>query len=270
MTPHKYLTLFLIISALHSCKRECKVVKQTFSNGRPKETLIYPKCGDTSLYKRQYHYNSGQLESEGWVINGEKDGEYKSWFSNGKQSANWQIKNGKEDGFIQCWYENGNKKKEVTLENGIENGISKYWFENGKLQSNGQYIDGKQNGVWTYLQLNGAWTLRTYKNGRLNGLTKEHLIDSLEGIKIVAGQFQDGKETGVWKWFDEDSILYQTATYVDGTYLGEYKRFYKNGLVELSGFLKGENTRDGEFLYYDTMGKLSKKEYWKEGKQLHK
>ena len=65
MTPHKYLTLLLFISILYSCKKECKVVKQTFDNGSPKEMLIYPKCGDTSFYKRQYYYNSGQPESEG-------------------------------------------------------------------------------------------------------------------------------------------------------------------------------------------------------------
>ena len=158
----------------------------------------------------------------------------------------------------------------MTLKNSIENGFAKYWFESGQIQSNGQYINGKQDGAWTYLQLNGAWTIRTYKNGRLNGLTKEHLIDSIDGIIIAIGQFQDGKETGVWKWFDKDSILYQTATYVDGRYFGEYKRFYKSGLVKLSGSLNGEDTRDGEFIFFDTMGKLSKKEYWKEGKRLNK
>lgn len=144
----RLLLIIAIMTTLFSCKREHRVVKDTYPNGQQKVVNIYPDCNDTSLYKVQFFYENGQLASEGFFKDGKKNGHFKSWYENGQLESDWNVLDGKENGFIQCWYTNGQKKKEGTLSNGIDNGQQTLWYENGKQKSEGQFINGKKQGIW--------------------------------------------------------------------------------------------------------------------------
>jgi antitoxin component YwqK of YwqJK toxin-antitoxin module len=248
---------------LISCKEDCRVVKQNYDNLKEKEVFIYPDCSDTTYYRRQGFYRNGQMSSEGYYRNGQKTGKFRSWAENGNQTADWEIVEGKEHGFIQCWYDNGVKKREATLEKGIENGHFKEWQENGKLICEGDFLSGKKTGSWKYWEEDGSWKIRNYINDTLNGNTLEHLVDSLE-TKLISGQYKNGKETGLWKWFDKDSILYLTAVYLEGKLAGEHTEYYSNGKIKSKGTLV-DGSYEGEVIYYDEKGNITKTEYYRNG-----
>ena len=106
--------------------------------------------------------------------------------------------------------------------------------------------------------------MRTYHNDTLNGPTSEYLIDSGKVI-IAVGQYQKGKEVGLWKWFDKDSVLYQTANFDSGVYNGEYLKYYPNGqLKEKATLVNGEY--EGKRTYFNEKNKILKTELYKNGR----
>jgi antitoxin component YwqK of YwqJK toxin-antitoxin module len=258
--------LILVLLLLMACKHECRVVKDTYDNLKEKEVFIYPDCNDTTYYKRQSFYSNGQIGSEGFYRNHKKIGKFKSWAENGNQTADWEVLEGKDHGFIQCWHDNGAKKKEVNLDRGIENGHFKEWSQNGKLICEGDYMKGRKIETWKYWEENGSWKIRNYKNDTLDGYTFEHLIDSIETI-LISGQYKNGKEAGLWKWLNEDSILYLTAIYQEGKVTGEYVEYYSEGKIKSKGNVI-DGSYEGEVIYYDEMGGITKTEYYKSGSLL--
>lgn len=263
---HYLLLSIAFVFTFQSCKQECRVVQSAYNNGKEQVVFIYPDCKDTTYFKRHYYYENGQLSSEGFYRNGEKEGKFKSWAENGNQTADWEVLNGKEHGFIQCWYDNGQKKRECICDRGIENGPLKEWHENGMLATSGMVRNNKWEGTWYLGDENGSWKIRTYKNDTLQGYTHEHLIDSGEVI-LVDGQYEAGKETGLWKWFDVDSVLYTTRIYKDGQLTGERIDYYEDGKIKCKGnLLDGEY--DGTVYYYNEQGLLEKTQTYKTGKLL--
>ncbi len=223
------ITLILIL--LTACENECQVVKDFHKNGQEREVFIYPNCNDTTYYLRKYFYENGLISSEGYFKNGVKIGKFTSWANNGNKTADWEVVDGKEHGFIQCWYDNGIKKRELTVNKGIKDGLYKNWKEDGSLSVEGNYKNGKKEGKWKVWWEDGSWRILNYKNDTLWGFTYEYLIDSLE-ITQVIGQYENGLETGLWKWFDKDSVLYESVVYENGVINGDYLKYYPDGTLK--------------------------------------
>jgi antitoxin component YwqK of YwqJK toxin-antitoxin module len=256
----------LLLLSLFACKKNCRCVKQLYDNKNEKEVRIYPDCNDTTCYLRQWFYENGKIASEGHYSNLKAEGHFKSWSESGYQTADWSILDGKETGFIQCWYDNGVKKRVAILEKGIPNGLTREWDTTGKPVDEGVYINGKKNGVWKTWFDSGSWKTKTYKKDSLWGSTHEHLVDSGKVI-LVNGQYENGLEVGVWKWFDKDSVLYETTVYKNGKATGEYLSYYHDGKTASSGYLVNGKF-EGKVEYYDTTGKVTKIKKYKNGKEL--
>ena len=223
----RFLITFIFLATFSACKRDCRVVKSSFKDGKAEVIHFYPKCDDTTYYKGQVLYNTGQLASEGYFKNGQKIGQFKSWYANGQLESHWNMLNGKEEGLIQCWYPNGKKKKEGTLSNGIENGVQRVWDEHGKQLSEGTYVNGKRQGIWKFWLANGEYRERNYFNDILSGPTIERLDDNRQ----VIGQYSNGKENGLWIWKDSLGNLEQTAYYRDGNFDSIAIAYYSNGNI---------------------------------------
>ncbi len=225
------IVVALTISA--SCKDSC-VDSKSEANGE-KIVRTYPDCSDLTYYRRQFYYSNGQLGSDGYFRNGIEEGKFKSWATNGNQTASWEVLDGKEHGFIQCWYDNGNKKKETFLDREVRKGLEKTWFETGQPRSIGLYVDGKEQGLWLLSEMSGGWRLTVYNDGIESGHTIERQIDSLGKVTHVSGQYKNGKEDGFWKWFNGDSTLHLTATYSAGVLNGAFVEYNPDGSVNQKG-----------------------------------
>ncbi|MBT9394538.1 hypothetical protein KLP40_15310 [Hymenobacter sp. NST-14] len=264
----KSIRLFISLGLLFfvACQQECKSIVSTYDNKEAHVILLYPNCNDTSYYQLQKFYNNGQIAYEGFYKNGEKVGHFKSWSESGHQTADWTMLDGKEHGRINCWYDDGTKKRESTLNRGVRNGYIREWHSNGKPASEGTYKNGRQVGMWKTWDQNGTWRVRQYRNDTLWGSTIEHLIDST-GITLVAGQYEAGLEEEIWKWFDKDSILYETCTYNKGKLKGENIEYYKNGHIKSKANLS-DGRYNGFIYYFDSTGHPTKKLLYERGNMV--
>ena len=77
--------------------------------------------------------------------------------------------NGNKEGLWTQWYSNGNRKEESNFKAGNLNGTIIKWFENGTKSEEGIYETGKQNGKW-------IWFYET-------GIKKEITTDQKEQIR---------------------------------------------------------------------------------------
>ena len=97
---------------------------QTFSFGQTKHKLVY----DNGNIKETGEFNK----------NGERTGEWISYFEKGNVSSKGKFDNGKPEGEFSAYYENGNLKEVGKFtENGSKIGEWKEYHENGKINNIG-------------------------------------------------------------------------------------------------------------------------------------
>jgi antitoxin component YwqK of YwqJK toxin-antitoxin module len=264
------LTLFIWIGC---GQNETKKIVTTYKNGKPEIVKYFQDKNDTLTYRKEVFYESGKQDYIGQVVKGTKEGVWTWWFENGNKKDQCKYLNGKEIDTIFHWYENGQLKRLDILRQGkVSEGNSCTiccntttirYYENGKLQETFTKVDDMFQGINASYGADGSSRIVTYKNDSLWGPSTEHLIDSNKVI-IVVGQYENGKETGLWKWFDKDSILYQTAVYENGVYNGQYLKYYPSGQIkEKATLVNGEY--EGELTYFDEKNKVVKIELYKNG-----
>ena len=109
--------------------------------------------------KKTNYYENGQIESEGFIKDGMKQGEWIYFEQNGDtlQILNYLLDslNGKS-----FYYENNKLKSVETYKNGIEHGENIFYYESGQVESKGQIENNVQEGE----------LINFYPNGKLKGI----------------------------------------------------------------------------------------------------
>jgi antitoxin component YwqK of YwqJK toxin-antitoxin module len=255
----KNLILIILTTLLFSsCKTECRKVISTHENGNEEDVHSYLNCKDTTVYKRQYFFENGQLGSEGVFSKGLKEGVFKRWTEDGVLTAIWNNKKGKSDGLVEFWFDNGIKKREVTMDNGVKNGIYKNWNKEGFLEINGYYFNDKQDSTWYYYEDYGTVIIINYKNDLREGKLYEKNIDSDSNITIIIGQYKNDLKTGEWNWLDKDSLITLKRTYKEGGINNESTSYYKNGSIKAININKNDSVILKKF-FYDIEGNITLK-----------
>jgi len=96
--------------------------------------------------ERTFYTNSFTLKSEVYILNGKKNGIYRSF------------------------HENGQIYEESNYLDGKLNGIKNTYNKNGNIESECIYIDGKENGIYKEYRITGElW----YEINFLNGITSD-------------------------------------------------------------------------------------------------
>ena len=153
-------------------------------------------------------YISSYLEFDGYLVNGEINGNGKIYYSNGNLNFEGEYINGIKNGFGKEYYYNGNIKFEGIYKDDMEwegkgfniNGELVYEITNGKgeikqytdvgnLEFEGKILKGKINGygkeLYQFIAFEGF-----YKNGEKNGYGKEYISGKL----IYEREFLNGKK----------------------------------------------------------------------------
>lgn len=272
----KFIVFILIIS-IFSCKHsETKKIISYYNNGQPKIVKYFKNKDDSLTYRKEVFYKSGKQFYIGYIDKGTKVDDWIWWYENGNKKDQCKYENGFYVDTVFHWYENGQLrqieilgKRKVRTDGCCDcDGTIIRWYANGKLKEIFTSYNDKFEGVHETFEENGSWKIRTYHNDILNGPASEHFIDSTGNVTIVIGQYENGKESGLWKWFDKDSILSQTALYVNGKTNGEYIKYYPNGKMKEKGTLVNGNYND-RVNYFDENSKIIKTEFYKNGKKIH-
>jgi len=205
-------SLLILATVIISCNTDCKKkVIETHSNGQTKKLREYPKCWDSLTYEEKQFYPSGKIEWESFTTPTEKFVEFKSWYENGQQSAQWKLQDNKEHGHILCWYDNGNLKREGFLFEGLETGLHKEWHSNGQLAQLGKYMDNGKDSVWTYWLESGVLKMtETYNDGLLDGVTRVFHNHGKTKIELV---YNNGLKDGIYKQWDTSGQLIKDFVY---------------------------------------------------------
>ncbi len=107
--------------------------------------------GTTSIY-----YESGVVEAEGFVRNGERDGEWRWYDSTGSLVEIGFYVEGAMHGDFTEYYSSGKVKLKVPYLVGNMHGVAKSYYPTGALESAIQYEVGIQQDTSTYYYPNGT------------------------------------------------------------------------------------------------------------------
>ena len=241
-----------------------------------------------------YDTSQGGTSSEVFYENGLKHGSSKEWWEDGNKKSEGNYTNGNEDGLFIDYHTNGIKSKEMFYEDGYRKSeFDKYWNEfgnltnsrtkvhntvegeydenglkvgefiernpEGQIKSEGSYNkDGLKEGTWCYYFDNGFREMEgNYKNGKKEGLWTEWYgngkkieetiyVDDLKNgkttiwsptyeHKIWEGSYKNDKRDGKWvRWFNYK----------------QWEGYFKNGYIDRSKPIsrwRGKNEVEGEF-----------------------
>ena len=104
-----------------------RIVTERFSNGKPKVVQFLTNSKDTtSSIRRISYFDNGQIQMDGGVSKGNRDGEWKSYRSGGQK---WSI---------------------VNYKKGYREGITENWRDNGNRNYIGYYKNDKKHGIWQF------------------------------------------------------------------------------------------------------------------------
>ncbi len=93
-------------------------------------------------------YPSGQLETEGQLVDGLEDGYFIEYYPDGTKSGMGTYRAGDEVGPWTYWWENGRIESEGSFKDGRLDGVWRDYHPDGKLANEGAYVDGLAQGKW--------------------------------------------------------------------------------------------------------------------------
>lgn len=118
---------------------------------------------------------SGKIITRGSFIDGLEQGEWLIEYGDQRAVGNYQ--NGQRDGSWKFYYSNGNLSYEGRFVEDLPDGRHTYYWENGQKKDEGVFIMGRKEGDWVKYQMDGLpFLIITYKNG----MEKRY-----DGVKIV-------------------------------------------------------------------------------------
>ena len=204
--------------------------------------LIYYKhfSGSYIIYEtnkkgKQYNIVDNRLLFEGEYLNGERNGNGKDYFDNGKLYYEGEYSKGKMEGKGKEYYEDGGLRFEGEYKNGNE------WNGKGYDKSNNIVYELKygKGFIKEYYNIGKLYFEGEYMNGQKNGKGKEYYYD---GELRFEGEFKDGKK---WngKGYDENkNIIYELN---NGQ--GKVKYYGSNSEIEFEGeYVNGEKNGKGK------------------------
>jgi antitoxin component YwqK of YwqJK toxin-antitoxin module len=129
--------------------------------------------------------------------------------------------NNQLDGEIVCTWPDGTRKYEGLYKAGKREGVQKTYRQNGKLAR-----------------------LETYKNGELDGPSKEYDRDTTLEEDCL---YRAGKRHGLCKLYGGAGALREERHYVDGQQQGPFTGYWPSGAVREKGTLDAQGGRHGLF-----------------------
>ena len=251
---------------------ECKNGKKWIGKGYDVDIgkePIYEINNGKGIIKSYNGYK--QLEYEYELLNGEKNGIYKSYYQC-KLVEEIEYKNGKLNGkskrydtkkneltteteYLYGWtiktkiYKNGRLEYECEYllmkrwnekyydENGnllyeIKNGCGKVNYEYKGMKFDGEFIDGEMNGKVKGYKDELIYYDGDLLNGKKNGKGKEYKDD---GTLIYEGDFINNEKTGKGKEYNQEGKLIYAGEFLNGKRNGKGKEYNEDGLLKFEG-----------------------------------
>jgi len=145
---------------------------EAFEDGRRAKTTFYR---DGEPYRIQRWHVSGNLASEGDLVNLERNGIWTHWHDNGQRSFMGTYRGGRPHGRFERWDRDGEPIGRFELEDGT--GTWYDWYDSGQLREEGGLREGLEHGLWTYYAESGEVSkVVDYEHGEVLAINGEDTI----------------------------------------------------------------------------------------------
>lgn len=169
--------------------------REWYENGNLVTTVPVNSVGQLDGFATKFNYLNGITTMQGKMVNGERDGLWKFYFSDGKL-------------YIEQNYKAGYRKKQIWFQTsaiGNENGAYFRYFRNGRLNEKGFYDGGLRTGDW----------VRYYPDTRVE----------------TKGSYLEDKKVGEWFYYYPNGVKEASELYSEsGELLARYT-YYPNGSI---------------------------------------
>lgn len=269
----------------------------TYDKGKLKEINFYDTKGNlissTSTKKGAadiiFYSNEGIKTSQGYFNkDGNKDGDYTSFYPSGIANEKIKYKDGMKQGPYVEYYANGQKSEDKNFKDDLEEGKAIGYYLNGKKQYDSWKVnDEKQQTVVFYNPKGDISSKEYFLDGELNGYTEyffpknikdcdykysngwlEEMVQYDSTGKVISTcKFEKGKGTLLRKHFNGKK--YAEGSYDHYMLNGSFNFYYFDGSI-LSSTIYKNGEQDGDYKSYFYGGKLSAEGKYAEGDKIGK
>lgn len=197
-----------------------------------------------------YFHSNGAKRSEGKLVDGERDGEWKFYYRNGELKDTENYKDGLLDGELRTYYKNGHVKiKQFYVDGSREKQYLKYNIQ-GNIIVDGWYDDDNAVGYWKFYNDLGNLTSNDY-----------YLYDSKKGVQqtfdlegnLYNEDYYQNNILYKTDFYAKDSSVIKTVTYDFGS--GTFRTYFNNGNLKAE-CEKVNNQLQGKMTWYHPNGKV--------------
>jgi len=235
-------------------------------NGKVSAEQFYDNGRPIGVWKK---FQNDILIEEDSCFETNETGFFKKYGKDGKIFLYQECKSGKLDGVSMEYYPGGSLQKIGHFKNNLKTDLWVEYFANGNVRKIEHWISSMRNGKWIRFGESGEMlSVAEFTDGSgffEDTLWKNSRIDGEVRIKLKEGEY-----TRVEKW--ENGVKQSTTDYhkdlpgpvalgfwKNGAKNGAWKTWYRSGILKDSlNFRDGEQI--GEQFYYDSTGRLYKKE----------
>lgn len=223
----------------------------------------------------QYFFESGKVSSEGWMVDGKPDLEWKSYYESGNIKTVGKRKQGELDSIWEFYSLNGLRERVTTYRNGLREGLETTYDNKGKKQSDIHFVAGIKNGEAKYYYPTGEIRqVVKFNENKEEGRSLEYAEDGriiteytyrsgfIYAEEKINRYDKENLKTGIWKIFFENGKVQEEGSWHQGQKHGIYKYYDDTGK-----FLRIERYELGVLLTEDESTKLPdiKREYYPDG-----
>lgn len=177
--------------------------------------------------------------------------------------------NGKKDGAWEEYFEDRSIRAVGIYKNGVLNGETIYYTSRGTYEIKGTYANGQMHGNWNKYTNNGDIEITTkyeygkkLKERRVNGTFKDYWNDEIPKAEYI---YEDGKKNGPFKEWHEMGEWTKVQMDDVGSSQGyDYKLVITGDQIQREGDYLDDKL-EGDVMYYDTNGRLTKTETYLDG-----
>lgn len=188
----------------------------------------------------QIRYKStGRMYRTGRLLNGKKQGLWRTYFDNGTLNRVEEYNLDFYDGIILIFDADGSLEREQYIRNGALEGIM-HTYSHGLLKTEEFYTKGVLNG----------WRSVFSKDGNLQ----------------EEGLWRNGKRDSLNRWCYEGGSPYIEYVYKNGIIDGPSKQYYESGRLKAEGNYVA-NAEEGPWKEYSQSGKVAAEGNYKAGKK---
>lgn len=193
---------------------------------------------------------------------GKKQGYWKKYDpKTGKLLYEGLFKDDKPQGIFKYYNINDSVKAKMTFVKEGKVAYATLYHLNGKKMGVGKYIEEQKDSIWNYYDEKG--TLISQENFIKGNKEGKSYVYFPDGVVSEVYNYKNNLKDGAFKQYFNKTSVRGEGNYIKGEMDGKNAYYYPNGETAAVGYYKN-GYKTGPWIYKDSKGKITEKEWYKE------